>query len=152
MSPGKKSPRRPAGGTGARPRQGGRSARPEPPAEPEPARSPSRSSGRRPRTGSGRGAARELVFQDDEELEERFRQAEGRLRPRTPPRGRVRPAGTDPAGDEPETGFATAMIDGVLSAVRSVLEGLGLVSPAEAEGEAANPAPCAETAGLAGRS
>ena len=101
---------------------------------------------------------RELVFQDDEELEERLRQAEIAEWAAAPlaPEGECAPAPTETnaVGDEEEGSFATAMIDGVLSTMRSMLEGLGLVSAAEAEQEeaAASPAPCtAETADLGGR-
>ena len=92
---------------------------------------------------------RELVFQNDEELEERFRQAE------IAEQAAVRPADEDgcapqaAVGEEQEAGLATAVIDGVLSAMRSVLEGLGLVPAAEAEQETASN-PCAETAAVAG--
>ena len=95
---------------------------------------------------------RELVFQDDEELEEKFRQAETADQAAEPSVREDECAPTGPAADEQEGGLATAMIDGVLSALRSVLETLGLVSAAEAEQEAAAPAPCTETAKLVGGS
>nr|MDP9478068.1 hypothetical protein [Actinomycetota bacterium] len=96
---------------------------------------------------------RELVFQDDEELEARFRQSAQAAAPPAPEDECI-PARSDTnsPGDEGEGGPAMAMMDGVLSAMRSVLEGLGLVSAAEAEQGAASPAPCAETAEIAGES
>ncbi len=98
---------------------------------------------------------RELVFQDDEELEEKFRQAEIAEQASSDQPARedeCTPATTSPAVEEQEGGVVTAMIDGVLSAMRSVLEGLGFVSAAEAEQEASAPADCTETAQLTGRS
>ena len=91
---------------------------------------------------------RELVFQDDEDLEEKFRQAEVAEQASSdqPAQEDECTPVTKSAGDEQEVGVAAAMIDGVLSALRSVLEGIGLVSAAEAEQEAATLAPCAETA------
>ena len=92
---------------------------------------------------------RELVFQDDEKLEQRFRQAE------TAERATVQPADEEDcaassanrAGDEQETGFVTAMIDGALSTMRSVLEGIGLLSTAGAAQETAVGTSCAEAPG-----
>ena len=120
-------------------------ATPQPPEEPSAPRE----------TPAPQEPPRELVFQDDEELEEKFRQAEiAELASSDQPaqEDECTPVTTSPAGDEQEVGFATAMIDGVLSAMRSVLEGIGLVSAAEAEQEAATLAPCAETAQIRGTS
>ncbi len=95
---------------------------------------------------------RELVFQNDEELEDRFRQAGMAELAAVQPANEddCAPATASPAGEEQEAGFVTATIDSVLSTLRSVLEGVGLISMAEAGQEnAAGSAPCAGTAGSA---
>ena len=96
---------------------------------------------------------RELVFRDDEALEDKFRQdEEGKQAATPPPDNECPPADASPTGSEQESGFVTAMTDGLFSTMRSVLEGLGLVSAEDAEQEASSSTPCTETAQLAGRS
>lgn len=97
---------------------------------------------------------RELVFQDDEELEDKFRQAEMAEQAAVQPAGEegCAPTAASPAGDKPEVGLVTAMVDGALSTVRSMLEGLGLVSTAEAEQEATGYTSCTNTAERASES